>query len=704
MPAGQDHSGTDKERGASLSSMHKKAITLAFLAASVAAVATTAPPGRVTRLSPTEVHANMTMPAAAIVAAVQAPPPRFQPQARPYVAPSGAASAIARWRSLRQSSGLPFGSYASFLTSYRGWPGEEAMRKTAERAISDGTSPSEVVSFFRNMPPTSAVGHARHAFALQALGQTGEAREAARRAWRAGVLPRDVEDRLLSYFSAALGPADHDRRLETLLDNGDVASAQRTLAFASGPRRAIYDARLALQTRASDAMSRVTMLGSAGRGEAGLLIDRANWLRNTGQSAAARALLAQPRIVTARPQNVEKYYETLLAMAKGAANDRQWTTAYQIASQIDDAYVAGTDISAQSYGERDEYTSLAWLAGTTALYQLGRPADAAGMFDRYGRAARSPQTRAKGFYWAGRALTQAQQQARATSFFTQAAAYPDQFYGQLSLERLGRPVPAPVGSSAVPSAAARAAFARNPLVEATRLLGQQGQRDDQAAFIRALADTLHSAEDRVLAGDLAREIGRPDLGVWVARQARNDGVTHYTRASFPEVPIPPAYAHQRTLSHAIMRQESSFDRTAMSPVGARGMMQLMPATARETAGKLGMSYEQSRLMNDPQYNIMLGSKYFSDLMNNYGNYAPLAVAAYNAGPGNVRKWVRERGDPRTPGVDVLRWVEEIPFFETKNYVHRVLENAVVYDVMNPGQARSPTQNRLSYYLGKPTPG
>lgn len=699
------HSGSDKEGVASLSSMHKKAITLVLLAASVAAVATTtSTPLTVTRLSPTEVHSAAVQTAAVQATAVQPmqAPVRMQPPVQAY---TGAAigPALSRWRSLRQSDGHPFASYASFLTSYRGWPGEDAMRRTAERAINDSTAPRDVVYFFRNMPPTTAVGHARHALALQAVGQTNEAREAARRAWHAGVLPRDVEDRLLAFFSASLGPADHDRRLETLLDNGDLVSAQRTLAFASGPRRPVYEARIALQTRAPDAMSRVTALGLSGNGDAGLMIDRANWLRNTGQSMTARALLAQPRVITVRPQNVEKYYETLLSMAKAAANDQQWSTAYQIASQIDDAYVAGTDVSAQSYGERDEYTSLAWLAGTTALNQLGRAADAAGMFERYAKAARSPQTRAKGFYWAGRALAQSGQHQRANGFFTQAAAYPDQFYGQLSLERLGRPVPTPRMGIAV-SPAARAAFARNDLALATRLLGQQGQREDQTTFIRALADRLDTDEERVLAGELASQIGRPDLAVWVARQARNHGETHYTRASFPEVPTPPAYSRYRTLSHAIMRQESSFDRTAMSPVGARGMMQLMPATARETAGKLGMSYDQSRLTSDPQYNIMLGSKYFSDLMNNYGNYAPLAVAAYNAGPGNVRKWIRERGDPRQPSVDVIRWVEEIPFFETKNYVHRVLENAVVYDTMNPSQAGSPPQNRLSHYLGKRSPG
>jgi soluble lytic murein transglycosylase len=675
--------------------MHKKAITLALLAASVAALATTSPGGKIVRLQPMAVQS--------VPAPVQSYPVNPAP-APAYRPATGIDYAVTRWRQLRQSDRLPFSSYASFLTRYRGWPGEAAMRRSAEQAIDLTASPAEVVSFFQALPPLTATGHARHASALLALGRPDEAREAARRAWHGGVMPRDAEDRLLSLFSASLTPQDHDRRLDTLLANNDVVSAQRTLGFASSPRRALYDARLALQTRAQDAASKVAALGGTANGDPGLLVDRANWLRNTGQSVAARGLLAQPRTLTQRPADVEKFYETLLVMAKAAAADRQWTTAYQIASQIDDAYDPGTNVSLQPYGERDEYTSLAWLAGMTAMYQLNRPADAVGMFERYGRAALSPQTRAKGFYWAGRAATQALQAERATAFFTQAAAYPDQFYGQLSMERLGRHVPPPAQSAVVPSPAARSAFASKDLVEATRLLGRQGQREDQSLFIRALSEQLKSNEERALAGELAREIGRPDLGVWVARSARSDGATFYDRSGFPEVQIPPTYSHHWTLNHAIMRQESSFDRAAMSGVGARGMMQLMPGTARETAGKLGMSYDLSRLTNDPQYNIMLGSKYFSDLMNSFGNYAPLAVAAYNAGPGNVRKWIRENGDPRTPGVDIVRWVEEIPYFETKNYVHRVLENAVVYDTMNPGRARSPAATRISYYLGKQRPG
>ena len=138
---------------------------------------------------------------------------------------------------------------------------------------------------------------------------------------------------------------------------------------------------------------------------------------------------------------------------------------------------------------------------------------------------------------------------------------------------------------------------------------------------------------------------------------------------------------------------------AVSHAGARGMMQLMPATAREQAGKMGLSYDTGRLTSDPGYNVMLGSAYFQRLVDQWdGNY-PLAVASYNAGAGNVRKWVRAYGDPRAPGGDIVSWIESIPFSETKGYVQRVLENSVVYDRLNP-TIGGPKPVHISTYLGK----
>ncbi len=247
-------------------------------------------------------------------------------------------------------------------------------------------------------------------------------------------------------------------------------------------------------------------------------------------------------------------------------------------------------------------------------------------------------------------------------------------------------------------------FARSEMVTAIRLLGQQGRWEDQSLFVRTLAERSEGATARGLATNLARQIGRPDLGVWVARSARNAGSPFYTRGGYPEASIPAAQSHLWSFAHGIIRQESSFDRAAVSSASARGMMQLMPATARETAGKIGLPSDTARLTSDANYNITLGSHYLAGMMDYWGGNAVLAAASYNAGPGNVRKWIALNGDPRLPGADIVKWIEDIPFTETRGYVQRVLENTVVYDAIHPARVRGRTANRLSWYLNKNRPG
>jgi soluble lytic murein transglycosylase len=674
--------------------MQKKALALSVLGAygmSVTAMAAGVKPVHVARILPAAVQSATTP---------VAPPAQPRPAPAYSPAPPAIAADLARWNGLRQTDSLPFSSYASFLMTHRGWPGETAMRKTAEKANADGGAAYEVIGFFSAFPPLTPAGHARLAFALSASGRGGEALESARRAWTGGLLSPADEARILGQFGNRLTSADHDARLEALLGNGDTQSAARTLPLASAQRQALYSTRFALQTRASDAASRLAALGPVD-GDPGLLIDRAKWLRNTGQSLAARQLMAQPHRLARAPANAEKWFETMMALAQGAANDSQWSMAWQIASQLDDAYPAGTDVSARPYGERDEYTNLAWLAGNAAA-KLGRHADAARMYERYGRAARSSQTRTKGLYWAARSAFNAGQAAQSNAWLEQAAASPDQFYGQLALERLGRRVTPPYPVAVTPSSAERSAFAAKPLVQAAKALGEMGQWSDQSQFVRAIAEQAETASDRVLAAQFGRTIGRQDLGVWVAREARNKGQSFYDPAGFPEVTLPQAYQHHWALAHGITRQESSFDRAAISHAGARGLMQLMPGTARETAGKAGLPYDFGRLTSDPAYNVMLGSSYFDRLLSEWGGHAALAVASYNAGSGNVRRWIRDNGDPRG-GADIVTWIEAIPYSETRNYVQRVLENAVVYEAMR-AQRSGGSPNRLSYYLGKSGPG
>ena len=378
-----------------------------------------------------------------------------------------------------------------------------------------------------------------YARALQATGQSTAANEAARKAWRMGSLAATDESAILGQFGSALTPADHDTRMDELLWQGATSSAARELPYVSQDKRAVFEARLAMRNNAANAAD-VAMNGQTIYGnDAGYIADRAVWLRGSGASPSVRSWLARSRTLTSRPGDPGEWYEILYTNAKAAANDGQYQIAYDIARQVDDAYPTGTDIAAQNYKVRDQYTNLAWLAGQVALKQLGRPADAAVMFDRYGRGSNSPQVSSKGLYWAGRAAQAAGQSAQATAFYTAAAGYRDQFYGQLATERLGRAYTAPpaIGSPAV-DLTVRTAFDNREVVAAARFLGRIADWQDQTQFIRQIAADATTPTDHILAAQLAQSINRPDLGVMVGRSALSNGLSDYTAAGFPVVSVP----------------------------------------------------------------------------------------------------------------------------------------------------------------------
>jgi soluble lytic murein transglycosylase len=253
--------------------------------------------------------------------------------------------AIDTWNRLRQSDRLPFDDYANFLTAHRGWPGENALRRAAERQIvPDQTNPARLVAYFDLLPPLSGAGRVRYAEALAATGQTAKARDAAAAAWTGGALSADDEARLLGRFAGQFTPTEQDQRMERLLWDHSTASATRQLASVTSARKPIYAARLALQTKAADAEIQAGALAPGAERDAGYMIDRAAWLRDSNQWVAARAWLAQPRTLDAPPFDARLYLETLLTFAKAAASDGQNDNVYGIAANAEGAFAPGTDI------------------------------------------------------------------------------------------------------------------------------------------------------------------------------------------------------------------------------------------------------------------------------------------------------------------------------------------------------------------------
>ena len=598
--------------------------------------------------------------------------------------------AVGQWEYLTKQEELPFASYAGFVTTYPDFPKQELLRYRAEAALDrDAPSSQSLVAFFDKLPPLTNSGKARYALALASLDRP-EAFDMAREAWRGGTMSGPAELYIQGLFGGRFGPEDHDARMDALLWQGDYEGASRHVVRVSPAYREMAQARLALLQGSTPTQAGLAVPGGA-LSDAGYVYNLTRHYRSSGQPYRAVELLASRAQFTAPAIDGTLFVSEALAVAKSAGASQ----AVSIASKIDDVFAPGTDISEGSFTLRDKYTDLMWLGGTKALWSLGDGARAAPLFYRYGTAAKTPLTRSKGFYWAGRAAARAGDRAEAERYWQMAADFPDWYYGQLALSELRQPMPN-FAQVPQPDAAERAAFEADPLTGALRAIARN-RRDwrTERAFFEAIADKASTPGEMALVGQLARETGLEEMAVVAGLVAGEHGLKGFERLGYPTVQT--HSGANWTMVHAIARQESEFDRNRISHAGARGMMQLMPGTAREEAGKIGVRYMSASLTESPSYNIRLGDAHFARLMDRYDGAYPLAIAAYNAGPGRVNQWLRLNGDPRTGAVDWVTWIEQIPAnFETRYYVMRVIGNAVSYANMHPDKSAGYERDIANY--------
>lgn len=600
--------------------------------------------------------------------------------------PGAADAAIARWEALQANRGYGFADYAGFVLAYPTFPRTDILRLRAEAALEiEAPSQAEVLRFFDANPPLTNPGRARYALAL-AAAQRPEALGEARKAWRGGQMADAVELYISQLYGAQFTADDHAVRTDALLWQGKADAASRMVVSLAEDARPMALARLALLRGARPEASGLAVPAGA-EADPGYVFNLVKFLRGSGQNYEAA------RVFTARPTFVRPALdpEAFVGQLLGLAEDVSASEAAQIAARSGDLFAPDADLSQTSFTLRDRLTDLMWKGGTNALWRLGDGTAAAPLFARYGDAAKTPLTKAKGYYWAGRAARQAGDAESATRWFEMAARWPDYYYGQLALSALGRSMPA---FAALPQprmeASARAEFEARPVVQAIRALAKN-RRDwrTERRFFEALGDECDTPNEMLMAGMLAKETGLDEMAVVLGLKMGEVGVSGLERIGFPTVATPPA-VNDWVMVHAIGRQESEFDRTRESHAGARGIMQLMPGTAREQAGKLGVQYLSADLTGSPLYNIQLGDAYFARMLAYYGGSYPLAIGAYNAGPGRVNQWLRLNGDPRTGAIGWEEWIEKIPAnFETRYYIMRVIGNAVTYSHMYPEQAGLP---------------
>jgi soluble lytic murein transglycosylase len=340
-------------------------------------------------------------------------------------------------------------------------------------------------------------------------------------------------------------------------------------------------------------------------------------------------------------------------------------------------------------GDGYSFSDMEWLAGWIALRKLGDPARALVHFQRFNLSVGTPISLGRGGYWLGRAYEAMGDTVNASVWYRAAAAHQTSFYGQLAAAKLGEPGDARIVATDLPDWTKSPAL-RSDDVRAGVLLHYAGKGKLAFLMFSHLGKRMEGgAVLRALAG-LGLELGQPHYAIRVAKNAARKGILIYP-AYYPVTELA-GYASkiEPALAMAIARQETELNQRAISPAGARGLMQLMPRTAKKVANRNGESYSRDRLTDDWQYNARLGQSYLAEQVLTFGGSYVMAAAAYNAGPNRVDKWIGAYGDPRLGGTDMIDWIETIPFSETRNYVQRVMEALYVYRARISGVAGSMT--------------
>lgn len=589
---------------------------------------------------------------------------RDWPQAIAAGARAGAVGRdVIEWMRLRDGAG-DLAAAAAFLARRPDWPGLPLLREKAEAAVGAGTDPAAVEAFFRAALPVTGAGALALVTALRARGEAGAAEAEAVRAWRELPLSAADEEALVALHGAALA-AHHAVRLDRLLWQGRAEEARRMLPRIDAGRRLLAEARLALRDRADGVDARIAAVPAALAADPGLAYERFIWRMRAERYGPAAELILERSDSAAALGDPAIWGQRRALLARRELRTGDARRAYRIAARH------------HIVGGGAEVAELEFVAGFIALRHLGDPARALGHFRALRAAVSTPISLSRALYWEGRAEEARGERAAAAAAWREAARHQTAYYGQLAAERAGIAMDPALAAGGRQGDWRQAAFRASSLFEAVRLLRAAGDRPLARRFLLHLAEGLDARGLADLA-DYALAEGEANWAVLVAKQAAGRGII-LPAAYFPLVDLGAADpAVPRELALAVARRESEFDAAVVSPAGARGLMQVMPATAERMARGLGMPYVPARLTSDPAYNARLGIAYLAELRAEFGSNPALLAAAYNAGPGRPRAWLAEIGDPRAAGVDPVDWVEMVPFAETRTYIMRVVESLPVY--------------------------
>ena len=576
---------------------------------------------------------------------------------------------LVSWLYLKERGNLAtFNNYQKFIANNPDYPRIGRLRYMAEhKIILENTTPKSIINWFDGIEPLSGTGKIKLGEAYLKTKEIKLGTELIKSGWiKANLSKRDVRY-YRKKFRKILTTSDHLKRADYLAWNNQYWDLKRMIPYLPKKEKLLYNARFILMTNSYGVDKAISDVPRELINDLGLQYNRLKWRtkrnRLEGSLEILRKFHGEETLVYP-----ELWWKLRENIARDLIYEKKYSLAYEVASN-------------HHLNEGPEYADAEWISGWLALSFLGESKVAINHFKNFYRNVGYPISLARGAFWLGLAHEKNNNLNEAKKYFKEGSKFSNTYYGQLAFNKINLGQDFKLSSEHKLSDGYEKEFNKNKLISHVRLLKEMDKTEFSKDILKHLATLDVEKGSEILAAKLSTEVGRFDYAIQISKQASYEK-RFINMFNYPVISIPSEINGKKMpaqeLLLAIIRQESEFDARANSHVGAQGLMQIMPGTAKLVARNLKTTYSKSLLKSDPSYNIKLGTYYFNSLLEDYDGVFPFAIGAYNAGPNRIKSWVKRYGDPNKGEINFIDWIELIRFKETRNYVQRVIENINVY--------------------------
>jgi soluble lytic murein transglycosylase len=562
-----------------------------------------------------------------------------------------------------------FTEYKQFIEKFDNFPKLDRIKYLAEHKMSlRNQSPNEIISWFNNNQPKSGFGEIILGESLLKLGNNEKGIALIKKGFiRADLTKNDLKF-FRKKFKKYLSEEDYIKRADFLAWENKYWDLKRMLRYLPKNYQYLYTARHLLMSKSYGVDTAIKKVPSNLKSDPGLNYDRLKWRRKRGRVDSSLEILLNIKNNKEYMIRPDKWWMERSIIARSLIYKKRYETAYKITSN-------------HGLSEGPELAEAEWMSGWIALSFLNDPLLAKNHFTKFYDNVGYPISLSRGAYWLGKSYEKLKNYEESKRWYLKGSEFLTTYYGQLSHIKVKPEEKFELNGLMEIDKDYIQEFYKKKLVATVYLLYELKKSKYTKHILRYLANENVNKGSEILAAKLATDISRYDFAIQVSKIASYQKRFH-NKYNYPIISTPSKIGKRKipesSLILSIIRQESEFDTSANSRVGAQGLMQLMPYTAKTVSRQAKMSYSKSKLTKNPEYNINLGSFYIAGLILEYDGSYPFAVAAYNAGPKRVRYWKKINKNPQKNEISYIDWIELIKFKETRNYVQRVLENYNVY--------------------------